>query len=224
MAADEPARVPPEEIVRRFHRMYYRLGTRTWANTRWLGVQTLKCPLDLWVYQEIIYETRPDVIIECGTAMGGSAHFFACLCDVMGYREGPGSGRVITIDKEERADRPHHPRITYLTGSTLAPEIVETVRQSVRDEDRVMVVLDSDHTKDHVLAELRIYGPLVTLGNYLIVEDTNLNGHPVEREFGPGPMEAVEEFLASQDGFAVDSSREKFLLTFNPGGFLERVG
>jgi cephalosporin hydroxylase len=86
-----------------------------------------------------------------------------------------------------------------------------------------MVVLDSDHHAEHVLNELRIYGEMVTVGNYLIAEDTNVNGHPVKPEFGPGPWEAVETFLKENPAFAVDSKREKFLLTFNPGGYLIRV-
>ena len=86
-----------------------------------------------------------------------------------------------------------------------------------------MVLLDSDHRMTHVLEELRIYSPLVTLGNYIIVEDTNINGHPVFRSFGPGPMEALEEFLRENRSFISDRSREKFLLTHNPKGYLRRI-
>ena len=86
-----------------------------------------------------------------------------------------------------------------------------------------MVILDSDHTRDHVLRELELYAPLVTPGSYLVVEDTNINGHPVAPEFGPGPMEAVEAFLETTDEFEVDRAREKLMLTFNPSGYLRRV-
>jgi cephalosporin hydroxylase len=86
-----------------------------------------------------------------------------------------------------------------------------------------MVVLDSDHHKDHVLEELRLYSPLVSVGQYLIVEDTHFNGHPILKNFGPGPWEAVEEFLRERPDFAVDSSREKYGMTFNPHGYLRRV-
>jgi cephalosporin hydroxylase len=86
-----------------------------------------------------------------------------------------------------------------------------------------MVILDSDHSKSHVLAELRAYSPFVSVGNYLVVEDTNVNGHPAYPGFGEGPWEAVNEFLSGQDAFEVDRTREKFFLTFNPGGYLKRV-
>ena len=87
-----------------------------------------------------------------------------------------------------------------------------------------MVVLDSDHTKGHVLEELRRYAPLVSPTSYLVVEDTNINGHPVLPEFGPGPLEAIEEFLRGSDDFFVDRTREKYFLTFNPGGYLAKKG
>jgi cephalosporin hydroxylase len=86
------------------------------------------------------------------------------------------------------------------------------------------VILDSDHERDHVLNELRLYAPLVSAGSYLIVEDSNVNGHPVVSDFGPGPAEAVEQFLAETEEFEVDRSREKFFLTFNPSGYLRKRG
>ncbi len=183
----------PSEIINRFHILYYNCSRRTWKNTFWLGVRAQKCPLDLWIYQEIIHETRPDVIVECGTAEGGTALFLAAICDLVR------NGRVITVDVIEDSARPKHERITYLTGSTVWEETVERVRQNITGDAKVMVILDSDHTKDHVLKELRLYGELVTVGSYLIVEDTNLNGHPVAMTFGPGPMEAVQEFLEENE-------------------------
>jgi cephalosporin hydroxylase len=202
----------------RFHKLYFdaHLQGKTWADTRWFGVPLAKCPLDLWVYQEIVAETRPDLVVETGTFEGGSALFFASLFDLVG------NGRVVTVDIDEREGRPTHDRITYLTGSSTASEIVDEIRGHVAGASRVLVVLDSDHRRDHVLAELEAYGDFVTPGSYLIVEDTNVNGHPVAPEFGPGPMEAVERFLELDDRFEVDRSREKLLLTFNPGGFLRR--
>jgi cephalosporin hydroxylase len=203
----------------RFHRLYFdaHLQGKTWADTRWLGVPLAKCPLDLWIYQEIVAEVCPELVVETGTFEGGSALFFASLFDLVG------NGRVVTVDIEPREGRPTHERITYLTGSSTAPEIVDQVRAEVARASSVMVVLDSDHRCDHVLAELHAYGDFVTPGSYLVVEDTNVNGHPVAPEFGPGPTEALERFLATDDRFTVDRSREKLLLTFNPGGFLRRT-
>lgn len=206
-------------IIDQFHRLYYDAGKlrKTWVDTFWLGVPILKCPLDLWIYQEIIFEKRPDVIIESGTASGGSALFLASMCDLVN------NGKVITIDIEDREDRPQHERIVYLLGSSISKEIVSQVKGLISDEDGVMVILDSDHHKEHVLNEIRIYHKLITKGNYLIVEDTNINNHPVYPEFGPGPMEAVEEFLKENRGFVADKNREKFYLTFNPKGYLIKI-
>jgi cephalosporin hydroxylase len=206
------------EITDRFHRLYFdaHLQGKTWADTRWFGVPTAKCPLDLWIYQEIVAEIRPDLVIETGTFEGGSALFLASLFDLIG------EGRVVTVDVEARR-RPEHDRITYLSGSSTAPEIVEQMSEHCANSRTVLVVLDSDHKCEHVLAELRAYGGFVTPGSYLIVEDTNVNGHPVAPEFGPGPTEAIECFLKEDDRFVVDRSKEKFLLSFNPGGYLRRL-
>jgi cephalosporin hydroxylase len=97
------------------------------------------------------------------------------------------------------------------------------VRQRAADAKQTLVILDSDHSKDHVLAEMNSYHPLVRPGGYMIVEDTIVNGHPLRPEFGPGPMEAVEEFLQSSDSWIIDRSKEKFLLSFNRSGYLKRV-
>jgi cephalosporin hydroxylase len=119
---------------------------------------------------------------------------------------------------------PEHERITYLTGSSVAPAMLEQVGSHVTRHRPVLVVLDSNHTRDHVLEELRCYADLVTPGSYLIVEDTNINGHPVLPNAGPGPMEAVCAFVEEDRRFVIDRSREKFLVTMHPGGFLKRVG
>lgn len=208
-----------EDIVSQFHLFYYNsyLIHQTWDCTFWLGVKTMKCPLDLWIYQEIIHERRPDLIIETGTESGGSALYLACICDLVK------KGKVITVDIEDKTGRPCHPRIQYLLGSSTSEEIVAQVRRQIGDHDTVMVILDSDHSMEHVLKELRMYSGFVSPGSYLIVEDTNINGHPVYPEFGPGPMEAVDAFLEENKLFIVDRSREKFSLTFNPKGYLRRV-
>jgi len=204
-----------KSLVSRFHKFYYNFGT--YANTFWLGIPVLKTPTDLWIYQEIIHELKPDIIIECGTYQGGTALFLASICDLVQH------GKILTIDIEARSDRPHHPRIYYLLGSSTSQEVVTQVGRLVRGAARVMVILDSDHHKEHVLDELRIYSQFVTDGSYLIVEDTNVNGHPIRPDFGPGPMEAVEAFLKETQDLVIDKSREKFHLTFNPNGYLKRI-
>lgn len=205
-------------LVDEFHKLYFdaRAFNMTWRNTFWMGHPILKCPLDLWLYQEILHRVKPAVVIETGTAFGASAHYIATMMDVVG------AGRIITIDIEDRAGRPAHPRITYVTGSSVAPDVVGKVRALVGDAAPVVVLLDSDHAGDHVRAELEAYSPFVTPGSYLIVEDTNLNGHPVEPGFGPGPMEALDAFLATSPPFAHDTEMDKFFLTFNPRGYLRR--
>ncbi len=206
-----------KRIVDAFHRWYYDNADRTWDNTRWLGVPVQKNPFDLWVYQEIIMETHPDVLIEAGTFKGGSAYFFASIFDFLGQ------GRVYTIDIQEQPNRPQHRRINYLLGSSTSEAVVQKIKNAIRPGEGVMVSLDSDHSKAHVLNELKIYSDMVTLGNYLVVEDTNVNGHPVLPSFGPGPWEAVQEFQKADTRFVVDESRERFGMTFYPRGWLKRV-
>ncbi|MCB9851792.1 MAG: class I SAM-dependent methyltransferase [Phycisphaerales bacterium] len=223
--ANAPIAGNDDAITNAFHTRYYDNPYQTWSNTFWMGCQILKCPLDLWVYQEIMFETKPDLIIETGTYKGGSAVFLASMFDAMA-RVAPEDRcprRVLSIDIEEQ-DRPTHLRVRYHTGSSVADETLTLVKQIIAEygAERIMVILDSDHTRDHVLKELDAYAPLVTPGCYMIVEDTNVNGHPAYEAFGPGPMEAVEAFLSKSDQFEQDRTREKYYMTFNPGGFLKR--
>src|SRR5207248_9517078 len=126
------------------------------------------------------------------------------------------------IDIEHRGPLPPHERVTYLKGSSTDTAVVTTVKERVRN-GRVMVILDSDHTANHVYEELATYAPLVHPGGYLIVEDTNINGHPTFPEFGPGPMEAVDRFLAERgESFLVDEACERFMMTLHPKGYLRR--
>lgn len=216
-----PLTADERRIVEEFHALYYRLwnfgqGTGT-IDLHWMGFHTLKCPLDLWIYQEILVETAPDVIIETGTRFGGSAAYLASLCDLLGR------GRIVTIDIKQLSGLPRHPRIEYLLGSSASAAVTTQVRRRIAPDERVMVILDSDHRRDHVLAELEAYHALVSPGCYLIVEDTSVNGHPVWPDHGPGPMEAIEAFLPNHPEFRVDLGRERFLMTLNPSGFLLRT-
>ena len=210
-----------QEIVDRFHRLFYdTLGT--WQERTWLGVPTYQNPNDAWVHQEIIVQVKPDYIIEAGTAVGGSAILWATI-----LRQVNPDGKVITMDIGDPSEgATNHPlwkeRVEFIKGSSTDPATVERLRERVRGK-RVMVILDSDHRKPHVLAELKAYAPMVNVGSYLIVQDTNVNGHPAAPQFGPGPMEALDEFLASNDQFEIDRDRESLLLTVHPRGYLKRV-
>jgi cephalosporin hydroxylase len=200
--------------VARAHDVVYL--SNAWAEATWLGAQALKNPLDLWVYQEIMVETRPELVVETGTYRGGSAFFLASICDLLGV------GEVVSIDVEPlRDDYPQHPRITYLGGrSSTDPDVVAEVRTRAEGK-RTLVVLDSDHSQAHVEAELAEYAPLVPVGCYLIVEDSNIG--QIRKDLLPGPLEAIEAFLARSDEFEIDRGREKFMITFNPSGYLRRV-
>src|SRR4030095_3652992 len=189
----------------------------TYNNTRWLGVETQQCPLDMFIYQELFHEVTQDVLVEAGTYLGGSSYYFASIFDLLG------KGRVLTIDIEDHPDKPKHSRVQFFLGSSTAEPTVARIKAEIRPDEKVMGILDSDHHMPQVLNELKLYSPLVSPGSYLIVQDTHFNGHPILPKFGPGPMEAVQEFLRSNRDFEPDPSREKFGMTFNPGGFLKRV-
>jgi len=206
-------------VIDAFHTLYYDsyLVGGTWSRNTFLGTPIQKCPMDLQTYQEILYETKPDLIIECGTAFGGGALYLASLCDLIGV------GEVVTIDVVNRPEFPKHPKITYLTGSSTDPEIVAKVRDLAKGKSRVMVILDSDHRMSHVLTELELYHSFVTAGCYLIVEDTNVNGHPVRPEHGEGPYEALTRFLEINKSFEIDKLRESGYITFNPSGYLKKI-
>lgn len=221
LSDNDQVRLP--EIIEDFQRVYYNDWDRTWENTRWMGHKILKCPLDLWVYQEILWAQKPDVVIETGTAHGGSALWFAHMLDLIGH------GQVVSIDicgPKFFPDRPVHPRIRYITDSSTDTDVFEEVSEWVWGGDTIkstLVVLDSDHSAAHVLRELEMWSLLVQVDGYIIVEDGNVNGHPVVPEHGPGPMEAVKSFLETRSDFVVDDAKEKFMMTFNPGGYLRRI-
>jgi cephalosporin hydroxylase len=210
-----------EEIVRQFTELWWTEKQTTVFRNQFLGVPTLQHPFDAWVTQEIITEVRPDVIVECGTFCGGSALMWSLLLEQINP-----SGLVLTVDIEDHTELarclPAWQRVETIVGSSIAPAIVAEVHRRASGK-RTLVILDSNHAKDHVLGELHAYADLVSAGSYLIVQDGVVNGHPVEPEYGPGPFEAVAEFLGSTDEFRVDETRERMLLTFNPRGFLRRV-
>jgi cephalosporin hydroxylase len=210
-----------EEIIFDFNVLYYNLfcsGRRAFAKVSWRGIPIMKCPEDLFVIQEIVEETRPDVIVEIGVAYGGSALFFADLCALADR------GVIIACDRKIsgiNAKILEHPRIHLVEGDSTSAHVFELISSYCTDK-RVMVLLDSDHHENHVSRELSLYAPLVSKGCYLVVEDTNLNGHPSYSQFGPGPFEAVQKFLRENPQWKRDVHRERLLLTFNPSGYLLR--
>jgi cephalosporin hydroxylase len=197
-------------------RWYYE--SAVWKRLSYRGVRTLKNPLDMWNYQEIIAERGIEWVVETGTRHGGSALFFA---DLLAARGAPGFVISIDIDHDSLQIK-EHPRLRLLKGDSASSEIQSAIRALLPARRAPMfVILDSDHRRDHVLRELRAYVPLMQSGDYLVVEDSCVNGHPVRPDFGPGPMEAIEDFLGSNPGLLVpDAAREdKFGCTFAPRGY-----
>lgn len=210
-----------QSAVDAFHKFYEK--QKLWQNTKWLGVPCWKLPFDAFIIQDIIYEVRPDYIIETGTSYGGSALFYASLCELIDH------GNVITVDIEFKHDHKMSTvkqsvkdRIKYFGGSSINDIVVKHVNK-ICDGQKNLVILDSWHSYDHVCKELELYSPLVSVGSYLIVEDTHVSGHPVEWQWGKGPYEAVEDFLKTNDDFVIDHDREVYLMTFNVGGYLKKI-
>jgi cephalosporin hydroxylase len=210
-----------QEVADLYHQAFYD-SPNTWRLNKWFGILTEQNPNDVWITQEIIVETQPDFIIETGTLCGGSATVWSTILEQVNPE-----GRVITIDIMDQAQQARQlpivqKHVDFLHGSSTATRIVDDVKNRVKGK-KVLVILDSAHNKQHVLDELAAYAPLVTVGSYLIVQDTNLNGNPVSPTFGPGPMEALEEFLASNRDFEPDMERERLMFTMHPKGYLKRI-
>jgi cephalosporin hydroxylase len=185
--------------------------------TTYFGVQTLKNPLDFWVYQELITRVRPDVIVEVGNRFGGSALALAHLCDLMG------NGRIIGLDVDHDQLAPvtrAHPRIMLIEGDACAS--FPAVRAMIGPDEQVLVIEDSAHTFENTLNVLNTFSPLVKPGGYFIVEDSICH-HGLAVGPDPGPFEAIEAFIAAGSDFVVDRDLESFLITWNPKGFLRRV-
>jgi len=205
-----------------FHVLYYE--NQVWTvNTSWMGNIIQKCPLDLWLYQEIIYATKPDLIIETGSGFGGSILYLANLLDII-YKDNLDKGKVISIDCEGKK-RPIHNRITYINDISITENVISQLTKVIEKTSSlsVMAILDSDHSKDYVLSELEIYSKFVTKDNYLIVEDTNINPLTPDGIMLEGPYMAVRNFIKKHSEFIIDNSMHKHLLTFNPYGYLKRI-
>lgn len=205
------------------HEQYSRWFYETEAplGLMWMGVPVIKCPYDLHMYQEIIWATKPDLVIETGAFVGGSALYLAHLFDLIG------DGHVVSVDIETDRDLPNHPRIDWLLGaSSTDRSVVEHVGKLAAGK-RCMVILDSLHTKEHVLREMDLYHRFVAKGCYMVVEDTNVHGyhyaagHDLDRV--GGPAEAVKAWQPRNKGFEVDRRPERLGMSQNPGGYLRRV-
>jgi len=215
--------------MRRDYRRRFQMRLREWllyhhrevvfTQSRWLGVPAQKNPCDAWIYQELLHEVRPDVVVEIGGCEGGGTLFLAGMLDLLGH------GQVVSVDIDRSRFQARHPRIVEVTGPSAAPPVVARVRELCAGK-RAVVIQDADHRKEGVLADLRAYWDLVPVGSYFIVEDGLVDlftpGDGLAT-YGEGPLAAIEAFLAERPEFEVDASRERYLITYNPRGFLRRV-
>ncbi len=197
----------------------------------WMGVPIIQMPADVMATQEVIWNTRPDIIIETGVARGGSVLFMASLLEVIG------NGQVIGVDIDIRAhnretieNHPMSKRVTLIEGGSTDEGVLAEIARHIPEGAKVMVVLDSDHSRDHVLAECRAYGPMVTKGCYLVVADT-LVGHVTEENApkkrshvwfkGNDPLSALQDYMEETDRFEVDEALNgKLVLSSSPGGYV----
>jgi cephalosporin hydroxylase len=204
-----------------YHKWYY--NTLVWQSTSWMGVECYKSPSDMWNYQELLFKLKPSLVIEFGSYRGGSALFFASVMRQIG-----GPFKLLSVDIDHGRLDPAARRdgdIFFIESSSTAPAVAERIQRLKSDAPGpIFAILDSDHTRDHVLAEMKLLRPLLSAGDYLIVEDSMLNGHPILPAFGPGPYEAIEAYEREfPNDYTHDLAREnKFGWTFAPNGFLIR--
>ncbi|HTY13524.1 MAG TPA: CmcI family methyltransferase [Candidatus Omnitrophota bacterium] len=211
-----------EQAIRQYHEWYY--NNELWRKTQFLGADCCKSVSDMWNYQEIIHRLKPSLLVEFGTYRGGSALYFSAILKLVNDRS-----KVLTVDNclepgtEQRLRKERH--IQVMKCSSTDPKVAKEIL-SLRRKFRgpAFFILDSDHSKAHVLAEMVSLRPVTRIGDYLIVEDSNINGHPVLPEFGEGPMEAIGEYFSNYpDDYRHDRETEnKFGFTFAPEGFLIR--
>ena len=206
-------------------------------NFSWMGRPIIQYPQDLIALQEIIWEVKPELIIETGVAHGGSAVFFASLLELNAQCGGPKAAEVWCVEIDLRSHNrealeahPMYPRLKIIAGSSIDEKIASVISEKAAKCQRVMVILDSNHTHEHVLSELKLYASWVSIGSYCVVFDTvieDLDGVEfVDRPWGKGdnPKTAVAEFMKTNSDFIVDIAiDEKLLISAAPGGYLKRV-
>ena len=200
-------------------------------NFSWMGRPIIQYPQDMIAMQEIIWEIQPDLVIETGIAHGGSLIFYASILELIG--KGEVLGIDIDIREHNRREIESHPmfkRISMIEGSSISGDIVAKAGNAAREKQTVLIVLDSNHTHEHVLKELELYSGFVTKGSYLVVFDTIIEDMPPNSfsdrpwEKGNNPKTAVREFLKSHDEFVVDKNIDhKLLISVAPDGYLKRV-
>jgi cephalosporin hydroxylase len=204
-----------------YHRWYY--DTLVWTETTFMGVPCQKSVSDMWNYHEILFELKPSIVVEFGTNAGGSALYFAEMLNLVSS-----PSRVLSVDIDHsqafEAVR-NHPRIELFQSDSKSPRVADRVRElRAQLPGKVFFIVDSDHSLDHVLGELLLLREITAAGDYVVVEDGNLNGHPVMPGWGPGPLEALAKYFQQfPNDYTRDLRREhKFGFTFAPGGFLIR--
>lgn len=214
-------RTAPKDAPDAYHRWYYETSVQT--RVRYFGHPTMKSVSDLWNYQEIIFDLKPTLIVEMGTYAGGSALYFSHLLKNM-----KGRRHLLTVDVTRDAIPPEIMQdsdIEFMLASSCSGEVSQRIKALQKEFPGPMfIILDSDHSKKHVLAEMIMLRSLTRAGDYLIVEDSNINGHPVLPGWGLGPYEAIEEYETKYpDDYRHDDEREnKFGFTFAVRGFLIR--
>ncbi len=221
--------------------------SRTWSqetnrngytyNFEWLGRPIIQYPQDIMAMQELIWQVQPDLIIEMGIAHGGSLIFFASMLELNAACGGPVDAGVLGVDidirQHNRKAIEEHPmarRISMIEGSSIDPNTIEQVKAGTEGKKKIMVCLDSNHTHDHVLAELEAYAPLTSVDSYCVVFDTLIQDMPAElfedRDWGPGdnPKTAVWQYLKTHPEFEIDKSIDhKLLISVAPDGYLKRI-
>ena len=212
-------------------------GTKYTYNFSWLGRPIIQFPQDMISMQELIWSIQPDLIIETGIAHGGSLIFYASILELNAICGGTQNAEVLGIDidirqhnREAIEAHPMFKRISIIEGSSIAPEIIEQVKAKAQGKQKILVCLDSNHTHDHVLAELQAYAPMTSVGSYCVVFDTIIEDLPDDmfgdRPWGVGnnPKTAVWEYLKTHPEFEIDKTiQHKLLITVAPDGYLKRV-